>query len=81
MFSDQLVANATVARGTSFDGVSYSTTSEDISGLLAAGTQGVNHGKPPRAPSPCLLKLIDAVVAVDIAQDGIVKLLTVTITS
>jgi len=54
---DDLVGNAT-AGITSFGGISYSTTSEDITGLLPAGDAGVNHA---------------------IAQDGIVKLLTVTI--
>ncbi|KAI0063783.1 hypothetical protein BV25DRAFT_1772966, partial [Artomyces pyxidatus] len=29
---------------TSFDGVSYSTTAENITGLIAPGSAGVNHG-------------------------------------
>ena len=41
-WSDELVSLAT--RGTSNDGVTYSTTSEDVSGLLVAGTAGINHG-------------------------------------
>ncbi|TFK53859.1 hypothetical protein OE88DRAFT_1710972 [Heliocybe sulcata] len=45
---------------TSYGGVTYSTTAENITGLLAPGSDGVNH---------------------DIAQDGIVTLLTVTIVS
>ncbi|EJF65127.1 hypothetical protein BD309DRAFT_960762 [Dichomitus squalens] len=43
---------------TSNDGVTYSTTAQNITGLLPTGTEGVNH---------------------DIAIDGIVTLLTVTI--
>ncbi|EMD37477.1 hypothetical protein CERSUDRAFT_123424 [Gelatoporia subvermispora B] len=43
---------------TSFGGVTYSTTAENITGLMPAGSAGVNH---------------------DIAVDGIVTLLTVTI--
>jgi len=43
---------------TSFDGVTYSTTAQNISGLMPAGSTGINH---------------------DIAVDGIVTLLTVTI--
>ena len=43
--SDELVANAT--RGTpSFNGVTYSVTEQDITGLLPAGSAGVNHGAP-----------------------------------
>jgi len=40
---DSLVTAATT-RQTSFDSVTYSTTSETISGLLPVGSQGVNHG-------------------------------------
>ncbi|KAH8119601.1 hypothetical protein DFH11DRAFT_455397 [Phellopilus nigrolimitatus] len=54
---DALVTAATSGL-TSFVGVKYSINSEDITGLLAPGSNGINHG---------------------IAQDGIVKLLTVTI--
>ena len=43
---------------TSNNGVTYSTTAQNITGLMAAGSAGVNH---------------------DIAVDGIVTLLTVTI--
>ncbi|TFY65741.1 hypothetical protein EVG20_g5358 [Dentipellis fragilis] len=53
---NELVAAA--VGNTNFNGVSYSTTAQDITGLIAPGTNGVNH---------------------DIAQDGIVTLLTVTI--
>lgn len=40
---DKLVAAATAGQ-TSFDGVTYSTTAEAITGLMAAGSTGVNHG-------------------------------------
>jgi len=39
---DSLVGNATGT--TSFGGVRYSTTAENIIGLLAPGSEGVNHG-------------------------------------
>ncbi|KAF9227474.1 hypothetical protein BS17DRAFT_467164 [Gyrodon lividus] len=39
---DKLVAAA--LGQTSFGGVSYTTTTQDISGLLASGSEGVNHG-------------------------------------
>lgn len=42
---DALVAAAVA--GSNFDGVTYSTTAENITGLLQAGDAGVNHG-------PCL---------------------------
>ena len=31
---------------TSFDGVTYSTTAETLSGVMVDGTTGVNHGTP-----------------------------------
>ncbi|KAL5524115.1 hypothetical protein ACEPAG_8288 [Sanghuangporus baumii] len=39
---DALVSTAT-SNQTSFDGVTYSSTSEDLTGLLPTGTTGVNH--------------------------------------
>ena len=53
---DQLVSSAVGT--TSFGGVTYVTTAQNITGLMAAGSAGVNH---------------------EIAVDGIVTLLTVTI--
>ncbi|EIM83848.1 uncharacterized protein STEHIDRAFT_62467 [Stereum hirsutum FP-91666 SS1] len=51
---------AVAATGTtSFGGITYSTIAQNITGLIAAGSNGLNHG---------------------IAIDGIVTLLTVTIT-
>ena len=40
--SDDLVSAA--AGTTSFDGVSYTTVAENLTGLLAPGSTGVNHG-------------------------------------
>lgn len=40
---DKLVAAATAGQ-TSFGGVTYSTTAESITGLMDAGSTGVNHG-------------------------------------
>jgi len=41
---DLLVAAATASGGTSFGGVSYQATSQNITGLLQPGSTGVNHG-------------------------------------
>jgi len=41
---DALAASA--VGSTSFDGVSYSTTAQNMTGLLPAGTAGVNHDIP-----------------------------------
>jgi hypothetical protein len=65
------------ASQTSFNGVTYSTTVVPITGLLAAGSNGINHGKcklqsPHRDGSKYC-------ASIGIATDGIVKLLTVTI--
>lgn len=42
-FSNNLVAAA--VGETSYDGVKYSTTAKNISGLLAPGDNGINHGQ------------------------------------
>ncbi|KZT63760.1 hypothetical protein DAEQUDRAFT_733464 [Daedalea quercina L-15889] len=54
---DQLVAHAVGAK--SFDDITYYTVAQNITGLMPAGSAGVNHG---------------------IAVDGIVTLLTVSVT-
>ncbi|KAH9935389.1 uncharacterized protein B0H18DRAFT_412142 [Fomitopsis serialis] len=54
---DQLVAHAIGLK--SFDGISYYTVAQNVTGLMPAGSAGVNHG---------------------IAVDGIVTLLTVSVT-
>jgi len=41
---DELVAHATKAGGTKFKGVHYTTQVEYVTGLLAPGSQGINHG-------------------------------------
>jgi hypothetical protein len=56
-----------------FHGVKYTTTAQNVTGLLAAGVDGINHGELNQLSS-CL-----ADIRVGIAQDGIVTLLTVTI--
>lgn len=54
----------------------YTTTVQDITGLMAPGAQGVNHGTPPLLSSvnPWGANMFIA----GIATDGVVKLLTVT---
>lgn len=59
---------------TRFNGVKYNTVARNITGLLAPGAAGVNHGefdRPSRYSSDIIVK--------GIALDGIVTLLTVTI--
>jgi len=56
-----------------FHGVKYTTTAQKVTGLLAAGVDGINHGELNQLSS-CLSD-----IRVGIAQDGIVTLLTVTI--
>lgn len=45
---DELVSGA--VGQTSYGGVDYSTTAQNITGLLAAGSTGVNHGTPVDVP-------------------------------
>lgn len=46
---DLLVAAAVNSGGTtSFNGVTYKASSQNVTGLLEPGSNGVNHGKPPR---------------------------------
>lgn len=42
-FSDNLVAWALGEK--SHGGVTYQTTAQNVTGLLQAGTQGINHGE------------------------------------
>jgi len=72
--SDELVSTAT-SRTVSYGGISYKTTSQNVTGLLPAGSTGVNHGANPRNSSISGLDII----SIGIAQDGVVVLLTVTI--
>ena len=74
MCRDELVASAVGTK--SHDGVMYNTIAKNITGLMPAGSDGVNHGM--------LFSRFDqhrplTVMASGIAVDGIVTLLTVTI--
>ena len=62
---------------TSYDGVTYHTTAENVTGLLQPGTKGINHGElfSSLAKRARLIWGSDA----DIAIDGIVTVLTVQI--
>lgn len=75
---------------TSFGGVTYSTTAENITGLLALGSAGYvtcfqfcrlidlfNHGKP--AHNLCWNVDVDRLTFRGIATDGITTLLRITI--
>ena len=74
MLSDALVKSALKLK--KYKGVKYHAVAQNISGLLAPGSAGVNHGKCSFNPARhfCLSGL-----AIGIATDGIVVLLTVTI--
>ncbi|CDO76722.1 hypothetical protein BN946_scf184796.g16 [Trametes cinnabarina] len=78
---DQLVAGAVGI--TSFDGVTYSTTAQNVTGLLPVGSAGVNHGTSTGlrlAPTFPSTAVDDRCVPTSgIAIDGIVTVLTVTI--
>ena len=63
---DQLVSSAVGTK--SFGGVTYSTTAQNITGLLPVGSDGINHGIAidgivtlltvtiqPQAPTQCIL--------------------------
>ena len=72
---DALVKLATTGT-TSNGGVKYSTTSETVTGLLPAGSAGVNHGESNIGNIIYELLIISPL---GISQDGNVILLTVTI--
>lgn len=59
---------------TSFDGVTYSTTSETLNGVMVSGTNGVNHSESRGVFGAHLTPLLP-----DIAIDGNAVLLTVRI--
>lgn len=71
---DELVAAATDGQ-TSYNGVTYSTTQETVTGLLKPGTDGINHGSFLLLLS---FRETNGEIA-DIAIDGNVILLTVSI--
>jgi len=65
----------------SYLGTTYTTVVEAIPNLLAAGSQGINHGNHPSFSAFFTVPIrFDAgCFFIGIAQDGIVKMLTVTI--
>ena len=69
----------------SYGGVSYYTQVQNITGLLAPGSEGVNHGAclQVRRAKPelmaCMGSFSTSLRWKDIAQDGIVTLLTVSV--
>ena len=78
LYSDELVAGAVGT--TSYNGVTYSTTAQNVTGLLPVGSNGVNHGEPGVCLSPALPKTeARSRIFPGIAIDGIVTVLTVTI--
>lgn len=73
--SDQFVSGALGVK--TYQGVTFQTVAENITGLLPAGSAGVNHGMGA-------INLCDAIVhrlAIGIATDGITAFLTVTVVS
>jgi hypothetical protein len=76
---DELVASALNNGGTtSHDDVTYKATTQNITGLLTPGTNGINHGKRLLCIGIVVKRLIGAI---DIAIDGVVVLLTISIVS
>ncbi len=73
MGRDLLVQNA--VGKTCFDGVTYSTTAQNITGLMLPGSEGVNHGEC----FSCICEFPAADIGEGIAVDGIVTLLTINI--
>ncbi|KAH9939182.1 hypothetical protein B0H21DRAFT_41100 [Amylocystis lapponica] len=70
---DDLVSAA--LGSTSFNGVNYSTTVQNITGLLSAGSSGINHGML----TPLIGHMHHSLCSADIAIDGTVALLEITI--
>jgi hypothetical protein len=77
VFSDSFV-NGALKLKKKFHGVKFNTVAERITGLIPAGSKGVNHGEwtelsfNPR-------HFCSSGLAIGIATDGVVVLLTVTI--
>ena len=73
--SDQFVSGALGVK--TYQGITFHTVAENITGLLPAGSAGVNHGMGTA-------NLCDVIVhrlAIGIATDGITAFLTVTVGS
>lgn len=73
---DQLVAHAVGLK--TWGGVNYYTVAQNITGLMRAGSEGVNHGEVFVLVCPALAT--DLTLCTGIAVDGIVTLLTVSAT-
>jgi hypothetical protein len=70
--SDSLVASA--LNNPKSGSVSYTVTAQNLTGYLAAGSNGINHGKGLFSPLPYVSTDLSLT---GIAIDGVVKLLTV----
>jgi hypothetical protein len=77
VLSDSLVKSATGLK--TYRGVKYQTTVQRIPGLIAPGSNGINHGECGRAELSSAWFLIVEFIMIGIATDGVVALLTVTI--
>lgn len=75
--SDSLVASA--LNNPKSGSVSYTVTAQNLTGYLAAGSNGINHGKGAVLIPPLHVSLQLTFHATGIAIDGVVKLLTVKI--
>jgi len=73
--SDRLVASA--LNNPSSGSVKYTVTAQNLTGYLAAGSNGINHGKGVFLHSFLLSRLTFRVKG--IAIDGVIKMLTVKI--
>jgi hypothetical protein len=76
VFSDDLVKSALELK--EYQGIKYNTVAQNITGLISPGSSGVNHGEYIK-DSALSTQLCSSGLAIGIAIDGVVVLLTVTI--
>lgn len=79
VFSDSFVKSALELK--QYQGVKYSTVARNITGLIPPGSTGVNHGEYIKLRVHYPRPICSSGLAIGIAVDGVVVLLTVTIAS
>jgi len=75
VLSDSFVKSALKLK--KYRGVKYQTVAQNITGLIPPGSTGINHGEWTKLNFTASLLFIG--LAIGIATDGVVVLLTVTI--
>jgi hypothetical protein len=76
VFSDDFVKGAVGLK--KFQGIKYNTVARNITGLIPPGSTGINHGELTKFTF-IRVTLCSSGLAIGIGTDGIVVLLTVTI--